>query len=71
MRLLDGDEARELAPILPDTVIGASFCPLDAQIESSRYVRAFAAAAHAHGATVDRGRNGPVVRARRRPGHPA
>ena len=52
VRLLDGDEARSLAPILPDTVIGASFCPLDAQMESNRYVRAFATAAERAGAHV-------------------
>jgi glycine/D-amino acid oxidase-like deaminating enzyme len=55
IRLIDGHEARSLAPILPDTVIGASFCPLDAQMESSRYVRAFAAAAERAGATVIEG----------------
>lgn len=55
IRLLDGHEARSLAPILPDTVIGASFCPLDAQMESSRYVRAFAAAAERAGAKVVEG----------------
>jgi glycine/D-amino acid oxidase-like deaminating enzyme len=32
MRFLDGDEARAIAPILPDTVVAASFCPLDAQM---------------------------------------
>ena len=52
IRLIDGDEARSLAPILPDTVIGASYCPLDAQMESVRYVRAFANAAARHGATI-------------------
>jgi glycine/D-amino acid oxidase-like deaminating enzyme len=52
MRLVDGDEARTLAPILPDTVIGASFCPDDAQMDSPRYVRAFAKAAERHGAEV-------------------
>jgi len=52
VRLLDGDEARALAPILPDTVIGASFCPLDAQMESDRYVRGFAAAAGRAGARI-------------------
>ena len=52
MRLIDGDEARSLAPILPDTVIGASFCADDAQMESARYVRAFAKAAERHGARV-------------------
>ena len=49
---LDGDQARELAPILPPSVVGASFCPLDAQIDSERYVKAFAAAAQRHGARV-------------------
>jgi glycine/D-amino acid oxidase-like deaminating enzyme len=52
VRLLDGDEARALAPILPDTVIGASYCPLDAQMESDRYVRGFAAAAQRDGARI-------------------
>jgi glycine/D-amino acid oxidase-like deaminating enzyme len=52
IRLIDGDEARSLAPILPETVIGASFCPLDAQMESARYVRAFANAAARHGARI-------------------
>jgi glycine/D-amino acid oxidase-like deaminating enzyme len=52
IRVIDGDEARSLAPILPDTVIGASFCPLDAQMESTRYVRAFAKAAARHGARI-------------------
>lgn len=55
MQLLDGDEARELAPILPETVLGASYCPLDAQIDPRRYVQAFAAAAQRHGARVVEG----------------
>jgi D-amino-acid dehydrogenase len=52
IRLIDGDEARSLAPILPDTVIGASFCPLDAQMDSTRYVRGFANAAARAGARI-------------------
>ena len=55
MQLLDGAQARELAPILPESVLGATFCPLDAQIDSRRYVRAFAQAAQRHGATVHEG----------------
>ena len=55
MRLLDGDEARALVPFLPPTVVAATFCPLDAQIDSTRYVRAFAGAAERHGATVLQG----------------
>ena len=52
VRLIDGDQARAMAPILPDTVIGASFCPLDAQMESDRYVRGFANAAARAGARI-------------------
>jgi glycine/D-amino acid oxidase-like deaminating enzyme len=52
IRLIDGDEARALAPILPDTVIGASYCPLDAQMDSTRYVRGFAGAAARAGARI-------------------
>lgn len=55
MQLLDGDQAREIAPILPDTVLGASYCPIDAQVDPRRYVRAFAAAAQRHGARVVEG----------------
>jgi len=55
MRMLDGHEARSLAPILPDSVLGASYCALDAQIDSRRYVRAFAAAAQRAGARVVEG----------------
>lgn len=55
MQLLSGNEARELAPILPETVLGATFCPLDAQIDSRRYVQAFAGAAQRAGATIIEG----------------
>jgi glycine/D-amino acid oxidase-like deaminating enzyme len=55
MQLLDGAQARELAPILPESVIGATYCPLDAQIDSRRYVRAFALAAQRHGAAIHEG----------------
>jgi glycine/D-amino acid oxidase-like deaminating enzyme len=55
IRLIDGDEARALAPILSDTVVGASYCPLDAQMDSGRYVRGFAAAATRAGATIVEG----------------
>jgi glycine/D-amino acid oxidase-like deaminating enzyme len=55
MWLLDGDEARAMAPILPDSVLGASYCPLDAQVDPRRYVRAFAGAAQRAGARVVEG----------------
>jgi glycine/D-amino acid oxidase-like deaminating enzyme len=64
MRLLDGDEARELAPILPETVLGASYCPLDAQIDSRRYVRAFAGAAQRAGARVLEGTTARTLEAK-------
>jgi glycine/D-amino acid oxidase-like deaminating enzyme len=53
--LLSGDEARELAPLLPPSVLGATFCPLDAQVEPTRWVQAFAAAASRHGAVIREG----------------
>jgi len=55
MQLLDGAEARELVPILPETVLGATYCPLDAQIDPRRYVRAFGLAAQRRGATIHEG----------------
>ncbi len=65
IRILDGDEARALAPILPETVLGATFCPLDAQMDSRRYVRAFGAAAQRAGARIV---EGSAVRAFERDG---
>src|SRR3954465_13863224 len=55
MEYLTGDEARSLAPILPQTAVAASSCPLDAQMDLNRYVRAFAHAAQRAGATVVEG----------------
>lgn len=52
MRLLDSKEARELAPLLPDTILGATYCPLDAQVNPELYVRAYATAARRLGADV-------------------
>jgi glycine/D-amino acid oxidase-like deaminating enzyme len=61
MRLLDGHEARALAPILPETVIGATYCSLDAQIDPAAYVRAFAAAAERHGARIVEGTSARAI----------
>ena len=55
MSLLSGAEARELAPLLPESVIGATFNPLDAQVEPTLWVRAFAIAARRLGADVREG----------------
>ncbi|MEX2183418.1 MAG: FAD-dependent oxidoreductase [Chloroflexota bacterium] len=52
VRLLDGPAARALAPILPETVIGASYYPLDAQMDPRRYVRAFGNAAQRAGVRI-------------------
>ncbi|MBI2469567.1 MAG: FAD-binding oxidoreductase [Candidatus Rokubacteria bacterium] len=52
MRLVDAREARELAPLLPEGTQGASYCPLDAQVNPALYVRAFATAAQRLGAEV-------------------
>lgn len=53
--LLDGDEARDLCPILPREVLGATFCAEDAQITTRKLVEGLARAAERHGATVLRG----------------
>jgi glycine/D-amino acid oxidase-like deaminating enzyme len=64
MQLLDGNEARAMAPILPDTVLGATYCPLDAQVDPRRYVRAFAAAAQRAGARVVEGTTARTIEAK-------
>jgi glycine/D-amino acid oxidase-like deaminating enzyme len=55
VELLDGDEARSLAPVLGEDVIGASYCREDAQITTAKVVEAFAAAAERLGARILRG----------------
>ena len=50
--LLDGDEARAAAPVLPEDVIGASFCREDAQITAAKLVEGFGRAAEREGAVV-------------------
>jgi glycine/D-amino acid oxidase-like deaminating enzyme len=42
MELLDAQQAREAAPILPPHVIGATFSPEDGQIRTPKFVRALA-----------------------------
>ncbi|MEX2650235.1 MAG: FAD-binding oxidoreductase [Alphaproteobacteria bacterium] len=60
MEIVDGKAARELAPILPDTVSGATYCREDAQILTSKFVVALASAARGRGADI---REGTVVTA--------
>ncbi len=55
VRLLDGAAAREMVPMLPESVLGASYCALDAQVDPAQYVRAFGSAAVRAGAEVREG----------------
>ncbi|HZU19813.1 MAG TPA: FAD-dependent oxidoreductase [Gaiellaceae bacterium] len=55
MELLDGADVRRLVPPIREDVLGASFCPLDAQIDTPRFVRALAAGARAQGAKIREG----------------
>jgi glycine/D-amino acid oxidase-like deaminating enzyme len=52
---LSGAEARDLVPILPENVLGATFSPLDAQVEPTLWVRAYATAAARAGARIREG----------------
>lgn len=56
--LPDNRAVREIAPALAETVLAASFCPTDGHANPVAAVRAFAAAAERHGATI---RTGTVV----------
>jgi glycine/D-amino acid oxidase-like deaminating enzyme len=51
-RVLDGDEARSIAPYLSDSVHGAEWCPSEGHANPRLVGPAFAAAAAAHGATI-------------------
>jgi glycine/D-amino acid oxidase-like deaminating enzyme len=55
VQLLDGAQAREMAPMLPESVLGATYCPLDAQVDPAQYVRAFGSAAERAGAEIREG----------------
>lgn len=65
MELIDGAEVQRLVPPIREDVLGASFCPLDAQIDTPRFVRSLAAGARAHGAEI---REGVAVTGLRRDG---
>lgn len=55
MSLLSGAEARELVPVLPESVLGATYCPQDAQVDPAAFVRAYAGAAARLGAEIHEG----------------
>ncbi len=54
-RYLTTQDARELEPALPEHITGALFVPVHGYVAVSRFTAALAAAALAHGATIDRG----------------
>ena len=71
MSLLDGDEAREMAPYLGDAVIAALYCPDEGHSNPRLLTTAFARRAAASGATIltsaavsDISRNGGMWRIR-------
>jgi glycine/D-amino acid oxidase-like deaminating enzyme len=49
MEMLDREQARELAPLLPESVLGAAYCYDDAFMKSSKFVRGLASACRARG----------------------
>jgi sarcosine oxidase subunit beta len=55
MKLLDKKEALEVAPLLPESTLGATYSPMDSLVNPTLYVRAFAGAARRHGALVRTG----------------
>jgi len=52
MRLLDGDEARRIAPYLSPSILAAGFAPDEGHADSRAVTPAFAAAASRAGATI-------------------
>jgi SAM-dependent methyltransferase len=55
MHMIDGAEVRRLVPPIREDVVGASYCPLDAHMNTPLFVRALADAARRHGADVREG----------------
>jgi sarcosine oxidase subunit beta len=55
MQLLNKKEALEMAPILPENTLGATYCPMDSLVNPTLYVRAFANAARRHGSFIRTG----------------
>jgi glycine/D-amino acid oxidase-like deaminating enzyme len=52
MELLDGDIARQYAPILNEGVLGATYCPEDGQIRTPKLVRALGNACNHFGVRI-------------------
>lgn len=52
VRHIDGDEARELEPWVPGSVLGGSFCPVDGAVYPFAVVQGYLVQARAHGARL-------------------
>lgn len=52
MEWVNGDRAREIAPDLAETIVGASFCPTDGHADNHLTIKAYADAAKRLGATI-------------------
>ena len=59
MKLLDKKEAREMAPVLPEDILGSTYSPMDSLVNPTLYVRAFANAARREGTLIRTGM--PVI----------
>lgn len=55
MDYIDGDQVREIAPVVSAEVVGASFCPTDGHANNHLAVQAYASAARRYGATIRTG----------------
>jgi glycine/D-amino acid oxidase-like deaminating enzyme len=62
MELIDADEVRRLVPPIRSDVLGASYCPLDAHINTPLLVDALADGARRHGADIREGTAAEEVR---------
>lgn len=55
MEYIDGAEVRRLVEPIREDVLGATYCPVDAHINTPLFVRALGAGAAQHGATIREG----------------
>jgi glycine/D-amino acid oxidase-like deaminating enzyme len=55
MEMIEGAEVRRLVPPIREDVLGASYCPADAHINTPLFVRSLAEGARRHGADIREG----------------
>ena len=67
MEMIEGAEVRRLVPPIREDVLGASYCPADAHINTPLFVRSLAEGARRHGADIREGVTVTDARPRRRP----